>query len=193
MCPPWAPNCWVERGPAGLASDPEGLEQFPQEPRVWGICIQMFLESSLLSTLRRGLFSESTSGHSVLGPWCHKPYRGAQTQPHPPPPAHSCSPDKLPPTPQVGAPYLSTLAPLSCSFPLRHTLHPPLRPGVLSAPCPPLCSRHLPSISGHTLQMYSWSVHGSTSLQSRLSQGPARHCSPGSSASHPAWPQAGAS
>ena len=172
MCPPGAPNCWVGRGPAGLASDPEGLEQFPQEPRVWGICIQMFLESSLLSTLRRGLFSESTSGHSVLGPWCHKPYRGAQTQPHPPPPAHSCSPDKLPSTPRAGAPYLSTLAPLSFPFPLRHTLHPPLRPGVLPAPCPPLCSRHLPSISGHALQMYSWSVHGSTSLQLFLKDRP---------------------
>ena len=46
---------------AGLLSDPEGLEQFPQEPRDRGMGTEMFLECSLLSTLRTGIFSESRS------------------------------------------------------------------------------------------------------------------------------------
>ena len=49
------------RGTADLASDPEGLEQFSQEPRAQGMWTQMFLESSFLSTFRKGLLSESRS------------------------------------------------------------------------------------------------------------------------------------
>ena len=62
--------------------------------------------------------------------------RGPNSAPSPHP-AHSCPPDKLPPTPWAGAPGLPSPAPISCLFPLRHTLHPPLRPGVLPAPHPP--------------------------------------------------------
>ena len=44
-----------------MASDPEGLEQFPQEPRARGTGTEMFLECSLLSMLRTGLFIEARS------------------------------------------------------------------------------------------------------------------------------------
>ena len=44
-----------------MASDPEGLEQFPQEPRDRGMGTEMFLECSLLSMLRTGLFIEARS------------------------------------------------------------------------------------------------------------------------------------
>ena len=55
------PSAGWGRGAAGLASDPEGLEQFPQEPRDRGMGTEMFLECSLLSMLKTGLFSESRS------------------------------------------------------------------------------------------------------------------------------------
>ena len=55
------PSAGWGRGTAGLASDPEGLEQFPQEPRARGTGTEMFLECSLLSMLRTGLFIEARS------------------------------------------------------------------------------------------------------------------------------------
>ena len=55
------PSAGWGRGAAGLASDPEGLEQFPQEPRDRGMGTEMFLECSLLSMLRTGLFIEARS------------------------------------------------------------------------------------------------------------------------------------
>ena len=55
------PSTGWDWGASDLASDPERLEQFSQEPRARGTWTQMFPECSLLSTLRTGLFSESRS------------------------------------------------------------------------------------------------------------------------------------
>ena len=55
------PSAALGQGAADLASDPEGLEQFPQEPRAWRMGTEMFLECCLLSTLRIEFFSEPGS------------------------------------------------------------------------------------------------------------------------------------
>ena len=55
------PSTGWDWGAADLASDPEGLEQFSQEPSAWGTWTQMFLQCCLLSTLRIELFSEPGS------------------------------------------------------------------------------------------------------------------------------------